>query len=174
MKRTVAKTITAAMTTAVTATSHWHYPTDPWSGVLRWGELGTPPSRITAAQLNRVLRRYCSCRLSSARGIRRDFPNREEVVRLHRLWRRLPERFGSSTGRWHSPSRQCIQRDRIRGIRCAPEIELFLFLEPVQTGRIGDPSRLSQPTPALSPRRETGLRQMIQICNCLRVAPWSS
>ena len=111
---------------------------------------------------------HCSCRLRSARGSRRDLPNREEVVRLHRLWRRLPERFGSSTGRWHSPSRQCIQRDRIRGIRCAPEIELFLFLEPVQTGRIGDPSRLSQPTPALSPRRETGLRQMIQICNCLR------
>ena len=42
MKRTVAKTITAAMTTAVTATSHWHYPKDPWSGVLRWGSLALP------------------------------------------------------------------------------------------------------------------------------------
>ena len=138
------------------------------------GGLGTPPSRITSVQLKRVLRRCDSCRLRTARGTLRDFPNREEVVHLHRLWRRPPGRFGSSTGRWHSPSRQCIQQDRIRGIRYAPEVEVFLFLELVQTGRIGDPSRLSQPTPALSPRQETILRRMIQICNCLRAAPWSS
>ena len=85
--------------------------------------------------------------LRSARGTRRDFPNREEVVRLHRLWRLPPEHFGSSTGRWHSPSRQCTQQGRIRGIRCAPEVEVFLFLELAQTGRIGDPLRLSQSTP---------------------------
>ena len=110
----------------------------------------------------------------SARGTRRDFPNREDVVRLHRRWCRPPGHFGSSTGRWHSPSRQCIQQDRIRGIRCAPEVEVFLFLELVQTGRIADPSRLSQPIPALSPRDEASLRQVIQICNCLCAAPWSS
>ena len=144
------------------------------AGSVEVGELGTPPSRITGNHSTVSLVGYGLGWLRSARGTRRDFPNREEVVRLHRLWPRPPGRFGSSTGRWHSPSRQCIQRDRIRGIRCAPEIELFLFLEPVQTGRIGDPSRLSQPTPALSPRRETGLRQKIQLCNCLRAAPWSS
>ena len=125
----------------------------------------------------------CTCRFlsgyglswfRSARGTRRDFPNREEVVRLHRLWRLPPEHFGSSTGRWHSPLRQCIQQDRIRGIRYAPEVEVFLFLELVQTGRIGDPSRLSQPKPALPPRQETNPRQVIQICNSLRVAPCPS
>ena len=136
--------------------------------------LGTPPSRITSTQLKSVLRRCGSCRLKTARGTLRDFPNREEVAGLHRLWRRPPGRFGSSTGRWHSPSRQCIQQDRIRGIRYAPEVEVFLFLELVQTGRIGDPSRLSQPKTALPPRQETNPRQMIQICNSLRVAPCPS
>ncbi len=127
-----------------------------------------------AARLNRVLRRYGYSLLRNAKGIRHDFPNREGIVRLHRLWRWLPERFGSSTGRWHSPSRQCIQQDRIRGIRCAPVVEVFLFLELVQMGRIGDPSRLLQPTPVLLSRQETRTRQPIQINVFLRSVPWRS
>ena len=138
------------------------------------GEMHSAPPPDNGACTCRFLSGYGLSWFRSARGTRRDFPNKAEFVRLHRLWRRPPGRFGSSTGRWHSPSRQCIQQDRIRGIRYAPEVEVFLFLELVQTGRIGDPSRLSQPTPALSPRQETILRRMIQICNCLRAAPWSS
>ena len=138
------------------------------------GEMHSAPPPDNGACTCRFLSGYGPSWFRSARGTRRDFPNREEVVRLHRLWRLPPEHFGSSTGRWHSPSRQCTQQGRIRGIRCAPEVEVFLFLELVQTGRIGDPSRLLQPRPALPPRKKTNLRRMIQIYNCLRAAPWFS
>ena len=100
--------------------------------------------------------------IRSPMGVRRGFPNTEELVRLHPHGHRLRGRFGSSKGHWHSPSRQCSQRGRRCGIHCAPGVELFLSLVPAQTGRIGDPSKLSLPISPLSTRPEMSQRHPIQ------------